>query len=188
MLILAPQLAEKWQMFAAASAMFLVTVLPIVPPLMNLGLRLTGFVRLNPGAIKKFNQLEYRTIAWSWLLMAAGWWLQGLALWAVLRSFGAAEGSPLTNWPLHTSVMALSVVAGFLGMLPGGLGIREFVIVELFKPVYGDAGAVVSAILLRLVSVVSDALVSIILYLIRPAAPSSPNPVGAEPLEAGSNC
>ncbi len=118
--------------------------------------------------------------------MAAGWWVQGLSLWAVLRALGAVGGSPLENWPLHTAVSAMSVVAGFLAFIPGGLGVREFVIIEIFTPVYGPANALVSAILLRLVSVVSDALVSIILYLVRPTPASPDSDVGAEPLEAGS--
>jgi glycosyltransferase 2 family protein len=112
----------------------------------------------------------------------------------VLRSLGAVGDNPLENWPLHTAVAAMSVVAGFLALIPGGLLVREVVIVELFKvalgadgtPIYGDADVVVSAVLLRLVSVVSDGLISIILYLVRPASPRPAISEGAEPPQAGS--
>ena len=168
-------------------AMVLVTGLPILPPLFNLVLRYSGLVKLNPSAVNRLDRIGYGTIAWGWLFMAGGWWLMGLSLWAILRSLDALGGGPLENWPLHTAVVALSVVAGFLAFLPGGVGVREFVIIELFTPVYGATDAVVSAILLRLVSVVSDALISTILYLVRPAPAAPGDAIGAEPLEAGSN-
>jgi uncharacterized membrane protein YbhN (UPF0104 family) len=185
--ILAPKLAQDWKLLVAAIAMLLVTGLPIAPPLFKLALRYTGLVKLNPSVLNKLHHIGLGTIGWGWLTMAGGWWLQGLSLWAVLRSLGALEGGPLENWPLHTAVVALSVVAGFLAFFPGGIGVREFVIIELFTPVYGPTDAVVSAILLRFVSVVSDVLLSIILYLVRPAPTVPGDVIGAEPLEAGSN-
>ncbi len=75
----------------------------------------------------------------------------------------------LTNWPAYTAVIAMSVVAGFLALLPAGVGAREFVTIELLKMAgAGDSAAVVSAILLRLVSVVADVGISSILYFVRP--------------------
>jgi hypothetical protein len=188
LVILAPQLARNWKLLAAAIAMLLATGLPVLPPLFKLAMRYSGIVKLNPSAIKKLDRIGFGTIGWGWLMMAGGWWLQGLSLWAVLRSLGALEGGPLENWPLHTAVVALSVVAGFLAFFPGGIGVREFVIIELFTPVYGPTDAVVSAILLRFMSVVSDVVLSIILYLVRPTPATPGDTIGAEPLEAGSNC
>ena len=120
LLILLPQLAQRWDLLAAAVAMLLITGLPILPPLFKFGLRVSGLVKLNPAAIKRLDQISYRTIGIGWLLMAAGWWVQGLSLWAVLRALGAVGTSPLENWPLHTAVSAMSVVAGFLAFIPGG--------------------------------------------------------------------
>ncbi len=187
LIIRAPQLLHDWKLLVAVIAMLLITGLPILPPLFKLAMRYSGMVKLNPSAINKLNHIGFKTIGWGGLTMAGGWWIQGLGLWAILRSLGAVDGSPLESWPLHTAVVALSMVAGFLAFLPGGIGAREFVIIELLKPVYGDTPAVVSAILLRLVSVVSDALVSIILYLVRPTPAGPGDAIGAEPLEAGSN-
>jgi uncharacterized membrane protein YbhN (UPF0104 family) len=187
LIILARQLAQDWRLLAAVVAMFLVTGLPILPPVFKLAMRYSGMVKLNPSAINQMDHIGFRTMGWGWLTMAGGWWLQGLSLWAVLRALGALDGGPLENWPLHTAVAALSVVAGFLAFLPGGLVVREFVIIELFTPIYGPTHAVVSAILLRLVSVVSDSLLSIILYLARPTPLAPGDAIGAEPVEAGSN-
>ncbi len=187
LLILAPRIAQDWKLPAAAAAMLLITGLPILPPLFKFALRYSGLVKLNPSAVNKLDHIGFRTIGWGGLMMAGGWWLMGLSLWAVLRSLGALQAGPLENLPLNTAVAAMSVVAGFLALIPGGFGVREIVIIEIATPVYGPTNAVVSAILMRFVSVVSDALVSIILYLIRPTPAAPGDAIGAEPVEAGSN-
>ncbi|HEX4143984.1 MAG TPA: lysylphosphatidylglycerol synthase transmembrane domain-containing protein [Pirellulales bacterium] len=187
LIIRAPQLLQDLKLLAAVVAMLLVTGLPILPPLFKLVMRYSGMVKLNPSAIKKLDGIGFRTVGLGCLTMAGGWWIQGLTLWAILRALGALDGGPLENWPLHTAVVALSMVAGFLAFLPGGIGAREFVIIELLKPVYGDTPAVVAAILLRFISVVSDALLSIILYLVRPTPAEPDDAIGTEPLKAGSN-
>jgi uncharacterized membrane protein YbhN (UPF0104 family) len=187
LIILAPQLAKDWKRLVAVIAMLLITGLPILPPLFKLAMRLSGMVKLNPAAIKKLDHIGFATIGKGWLTMAVGWWMQGLCLWAILRALGALTGSPLENLPFHTAVVALSFVAGFLAFLPGGIGAREIVIIELLKPIYGDTNAVVSAILLRFVTVVSEVLVSIILYLVRPTPVTPADAIGAEPLQAESN-
>jgi uncharacterized membrane protein YbhN (UPF0104 family) len=56
------------------------------------------------------------------------------------------------------------VVLGFLSFIPGGFGVREMVLLPLLAPAFGEAGALVAAILLRLEWLVSELLVSSILY------------------------
>ena len=85
-------------------------------------------------------------------------------LWAVLRAMGAAPGGPLVELSLHTTAVALGVVAGFVSQIPGGLLVREWVAGELLEPAYGPSVALVSTVILRLVLLVSELLVSIILY------------------------
>ena len=65
---------------------------------------------------------RWQVLLVGWLSIAGGWLMQGLSLWAVLRAVGATDEGPLANWPLHTAAAALAVVAGFLTMIPGGLG------------------------------------------------------------------
>jgi uncharacterized membrane protein YbhN (UPF0104 family) len=63
----------------------------------------------------------------------------------------------------------MAVVAGFLALLPAGVGAREIVTIELLKLAGADdSTAVVAAIMLRLVSVVADVGISSILYFVRP--------------------
>jgi glycosyltransferase 2 family protein len=168
LILLTSDSEHYWMLVLGALGMLLVTGLPTLPPIFKLVLRFSGLGKINPTAVKKLGQIGMRVLAPGWAMMAAGWWLQGLSLWAVLRALGAASANPLEHWPLHTAVSALGVVAGFLALLPAGLGPREWVQIELLSPAYGDTIAVVSAIVLRLVFVVSDASISSILYLARP--------------------
>ena len=66
--------------------------------------------------------------------------------------------------PLLTACAALAVVAGFLSLIPAGAGVREFVIMTLLAADFGAVAAVASAILLRVVWMVSEVLLSGILY------------------------
>ena len=87
-----------------------------------------------------------------------------MSLWATLRGMGATEAGPFHELSLHTASIALGLVAGFISQIPGGLGMREWVSAELIKPEYGETVAVVSAVIFRLVMLVSELLISIILY------------------------
>ena len=100
-----------------------------------------------------------------WLLTGLGWAILGLSFWAVLRAFGAAGDNPVEQLHLHTAAVALATVAGFVSFVPGGAVVREAVLTELMVPYLGDAVALVGAILLRLVWLVSELVISGILYL-----------------------
>jgi hypothetical protein len=56
-----------------------------------------------------------------------------------------------------TAVAALATVGGFVSLTPGGLGSREWVLVETLAPHIGADHALVAAILLRLVWVTAEA-------------------------------
>ena len=96
----------------------------------------------------------------------------GLSLWAVLKSLPGdllPDGVILDPWYSHwarmTTSVSLAVVAGFLSLLPGGLGVRELVLDELMAEPFGAVVAIVSAVLLRLVWLLAELLVSAILYI-----------------------
>jgi uncharacterized membrane protein YbhN (UPF0104 family) len=103
-----------------------------------------------------------------WLMMAVLWTLLGLSLVATL----AALPDPHLSWqdlptaaPLAICCVALATVAGFLSMLPGGIAVRELVVITLVAPVYGEVAAVVSAVFLRVVWLLSELGISTILYV-----------------------
>jgi glycosyltransferase 2 family protein len=149
----------------AAFAAVLLMGVPTVPSCFQWLLRTLGVTRLNPTVVAKFTHMGWRTMTVAWALIAVGWLFQGASLWATLRAMDATRGGPLDDLSLHTSAVALGVVAGFVSQIPGGLVVREWVAGELLEPVYGPSVALVSTIIYRLMLLVSELSISIILYL-----------------------
>jgi uncharacterized membrane protein YbhN (UPF0104 family) len=177
-LALAPQGRQHATALAVAAAMFAITAIPALPAVLAHLARLAGVGRLNPAVVDKLRAVDWRVLAGGWIGCSVGWWIQGLSLWAALRAIAATEAGPLVAWPLHTAAAGMSVVVGFLTMIPAGLVGRELVLTELMAPAYGDAAAALAALLLRVVVLVSEGLISTILYFAGGrGAPQPPDPV-----------
>ena len=95
-----------------------------------------------------------------------------LAVWALLGASavacaGAVSAEPLsaTQWPLLLAATALAMAAGFaVVVMPSGLGVREWVIMEVLAPSLGSEVAVFAAVGLRVVWLVVEVLASAITY------------------------
>ena len=91
---------------------------------------------------------------------SAGWVLLGLSQLAVVRAFDSEGARRLVApglAPVVIASVALATVAGFLvAVLPGGLGVREGVLMSALAPALGSDQAVVAALALRLVWVVAE--------------------------------
>ena len=83
-------------------------------------------------------------------------------------NLGKEHGGPLTDWSIHTAAVTLGVVAGFLTLIPGGFGARELALVYLLKPIYGEAVALVSTIVLRLVWLAAEVILSTAFHSVGP--------------------
>ena len=153
-----------WLLFVSA-ALALVTGLPTFPPVLRRLARWFQSLRFDVELIDRLSRLRAADLAAGWLGIAAGWSLMGLSLWATIVAFGLSAGGPTLDWPLCTLSVALAVVAGFLSFVPAGAVVREAVLLELLAPQLGEANALVAAVLLRVVWLVSDLVVSGILYM-----------------------
>jgi len=166
--ILAVRFREQAGLAVLAAGLMLCAGVPTLPPVFVRLVRLTGVGSRNPATTNQLRQLRYRTLCSGWLAMLAGWLLIGGSLWAALRASGyespRATGDELL---VCAAAAALAVVAGFLSLIPGGLLVREAVLLGLLTPVYGNAGALVSAVLARLVWLVAEVGISGILYPLR---------------------
>ncbi len=120
------------------------------------------------------------------LWSSAGWALLGASQLAVVRAFDRAGATNLVAYglvPLVVSSVALATVAGFVvAVLPGGLGVREGVLMSVLAPAIGSDHAVVASLVLRLVWVAAEVVAAAVLVLcFRPphrlaaAARSSPS-------------
>ena len=97
----------------------------------------------------KTSLLRGRVLVAICVLNAAGWLATGAGAWLLVDAI--TGDAPPYAWML--SVYALGVMVGFVvPLLPGGLGLREGVMVSLLAPRYGVGAATTLVLGLRLVA------------------------------------
>jgi uncharacterized membrane protein YbhN (UPF0104 family) len=146
---------------------FLGIVDPLVFPRLSRLISLP-FPGVGPEALPRMTRgLLAEGLLWS----SAGWILLGLSQVAVVRAVDPA-GVPAALWPAVTAGVALATVAGFaVAVLPGGLGVREGVLMTVLSPALGADTAVIAALGLRLTWVIGELLAALALMLYRPRVP-----------------
>lgn len=115
------------------------------------------------------------------LITSLGWMCHALSLGCTLQSI-STEQLDFRQFPVWLASVALSTFAGFVILVaPGGLGVREWVLIETLKdqPTIGSDRAIVAAGLLRLVWFVAE-LVAGLLYFAKPKKPSDPGIAGTK--------
>jgi glycosyltransferase 2 family protein len=135
---------------------------PTLPPIIR------RFARIGVKAedvATSFAGINFRLLFEGWSAALLCWLFLGLSLWATLRAIGVEQLSPVHDLPRLVAAVALAVVAGFVSMLPGGLGVRDLALVRLLSETCGPTNALVAAILLRLVWLVSESTACVILYI-----------------------
>ncbi len=94
----------------------------------------------------------------------AAWWIQGLTLGLTIQAVSPEKVS-LGDWPFWTASAAVALVGGFVAIFtPGGLGVREGLLMELLAQPLGPRDAVVVAVALRGVALVGEIVTSTALY------------------------
>ncbi|HJN13401.1 MAG TPA: YbhN family protein [Pirellulaceae bacterium] len=141
--------------------------IPTLPPIFRRVVRFLQVRRANPAIEAALEGLNFRLMLMGWSTMTVGWLFMGLSLWATLKATPAAVNQLTDPWhdiPLITACAGLAMVAGFLSLIPAGLGPREWVIITLLVPEYGPVAGIVSAVLLRLVWMGAEVLFAGLLY------------------------
>ena len=161
---------DTW-LFWLAAALFCLAGIPTLPPVFRRVVRTISARRGYAHVEQVVNALRLPLLASGWVTIAGGWFLMGFSLWAVLQSMTAltdtlqpAPLQPLEALVLLTATVGLALVAGFLSLLPGGIGVRELVVTTLLVPVYGELAAILSAVLMRITWLLAELLASGILY------------------------
>ncbi|GHT10134.1 membrane protein [Planctomycetales bacterium] len=144
--------------------LMLVSALPIVPRFFKL-----IAAKILPKEQAQSLQLTFKTLFIGWLLMIPLWLMLGLSVWAALRGIGIDVS--LAELPRFIAAAAFSIVLGFITMVPGGLGVREFALAQIlvfyFATVPGIMEPTLAAITVagvqRLVSIIAELVVSAML-------------------------
>lgn len=118
---------------------------------------------------KMFRGLNLPTMSFGWGVMALGWCFNGLSLWLVLYGLPGTDVSA-GDFGLTLACVALATVAGFISLLPGGIGVRELVMIPLLGARFGPVTAVVAAVVIRVVWLAAELLSSAIIYAYRKIA------------------
>jgi len=177
--ILAVYFREQTLLFVVAIGLMAGAGMPTLPPIFKRLVRFAGVGKSDPTTREKVDRLGYGTLAVGWIAMTVVWCLLAASLWAVLRAIGVQatdDGTPLgliAQFPLYAAGVSLAMVAGFLSLVPGGVLVREAVLTQLMAPRLGEAIALASAVVLRLVWLVAELVISIILYVSGLRAPKS---------------
>jgi hypothetical protein len=163
--IVAARLHDEQWMFWVAVGLMLVAGLPTVPPVFKLLVRAARVGKSDPATGEKLAKLGYGTLLLGWACMALVWVTLGTSLWATFRAMGV-DLSLLPHLSSYTASVSLAMVAGFLSLIPGGLGVRDLILIKLIVRLceVGPAEAAVASGLLRLVWLVSELVISAILY------------------------
>jgi glycosyltransferase 2 family protein len=112
----------------------------------------------------EFAPLPLTAVAESAALSLLSWITYGVAFWLLARGLGLPGALPLTT---AAGVFALGYILGLLALFaPGGVGVREAVLIGLLTPAVGAGGAVglsvASRILLTLTEVAAPLCVLLI--------------------------
>jgi uncharacterized membrane protein YbhN (UPF0104 family) len=125
---------SNYLILIALGLMFFVG-LPVFPPVFRRLAKRLGVGYDDPNIDENLQKIRFQTVLFGWSLMSIDWLLLGLSLWASIRGVvGIDTGPLLANLPIFVLTATISVVAGFVLMIPGGLGVREIVIAQILIP------------------------------------------------------
>ncbi len=159
-----------WRLTLLSVGLLIATFLPTYPPLLRILLP-----RLQRGVDAReldvwASRIDGRLFARGWLFLAVTWIAFGLSLMLVLGSLPIAELNQADPVKLLLSCFgacALAVVLGFVSLIPGGAGVREFVLSIVLAPVVGPAAALCGAIWLRIIWLATELTLVGLLFVIK---------------------
>ena len=115
-----------WEYIALLSVgLTLVAGTPIHPPFFRWTVKRLGIGRSDPDIDAKLSGLTMQTLGLGFGAMTLTWVFLGLSLWATIRGVGIEPGLLSEHLPRFVLAAALSVVLGFVLMIPGGIVVRE---------------------------------------------------------------
>lgn len=169
--VLAPpcDLGLEWHPAWIGVVLLGVCGIPLLPGVFNFVIaKLTA--RIQAVELYRLPPVRFGTLALGLLASGAGWWLQGLSVWAMLAAV-VPEPPALTPslWAQCTAAIAFANVAGFvIIVMPGGLGVREYLLKILLSAAGPPGYIAAAAILLRLDWIAAEALFALCTYWLKP--------------------
>ena len=184
--IIAFQFRGRPEIALVATGLALSAGLPIIPPILRFTIQQLERRRAKKKGQSESNvtgRLTWGVVIPGWLGIIPGWIFLGVSMFAAMKSLDLESTRNMTLWdlPWITASYAISVVAGFMSMLPGGVFIREWVMKELIEPTYGPVAGLIAPVIHRMVILVSELVLCSILYLASRVAKRKAPPDPATP-------
>lgn len=120
-------------------------------------------------------EITARLVLQGFLVTSLGWLFLALSLGCALQAI-SDEPLDLMQFPVWLASISLSTFSGFVVLIaPGGLGVREWVLIETLKdqPGIGGEKAIVVAGLVRVIWFAAEMAMAGLLYLIKPVVQSA---------------
>ncbi len=126
-----------------------------------------GISRL-AGKTVELEALPARTILLATVVTLVSWLMYGMAFWLLARGITPDVGPPLT---LAVGAFAAAYIVGLLAVFaPGGLGVREGVLMVLLAPSVGTGPALVFSIGSRLLLTATEVVAALVGLMMRTRA------------------
>lgn len=140
--------------------------LPFLSRLLNLISKKISKSEVEASSVENQTSISVRLLYVGVVAFLISWMLHGLSLGLIIASLGSS-GLAWQEWPLWTAAISAAFALGFAALFaPAGLGVREGLIAFILagSPAIGPVNAFVAALLIRIVSFVSEILAAFVLY------------------------
>jgi len=147
----------------------LTAAIPSMPPVFRSVIRFITRRKLGNDLNTNITNLTTWNMLPTWGIQILGWVLLGASMYSCLNAIPKGllvTPLSLSDAGLLTATVALAMVAGFVSLLPGGAGVREYIILTLLASNFGVVPATVSALLLRLTWLVSELSFGALFYIL----------------------
>jgi uncharacterized membrane protein YbhN (UPF0104 family) len=159
-----PPVYEGETFLALAVLLVPVAVGPTIPWVFNPVMRRLAAPFLKADAVP-LPRFRYGMLLAGMLWSLGSWLFMGVSLWATLRALQPGYPLELPELIRCTAYLCVATVFGFFTPLPGGLGIREVVLMALLLgSVQPQVVAFAAPVVLRLTWVVTEVLAAGVLY------------------------
>ncbi len=169
--VLAPpgDLGLDWHPAWLGVILLCVCGVPLLPGVFNFVIaKLTA--RIQAVELYRLPPVRFGTLTLGLLTTGSGWWVQGLGVWAMLCAVVPEPPEwSLRMWAESTAAIAFANVAGFvIVVVPGGLGVREYLLKILLSAAGPPGYIATAALLLRLDWIIAEAVFALITYFLKP--------------------
>lgn len=155
-----------WNWRLASTVIFICSFFPTLPPVFRKLVGIVGGKKFSEARTDARRGINLGTSLIGWAIMSCGWLLAASSLCLILKALPGTD-PVAADWISCLGVVTLASVVGFASFLPGGVGVRELVMIPLLAPQFGATQALAAAILMRVVWVLTELLVAAAIFVFK---------------------